>query len=112
MLGTDASTSFASANPSLLDSFSCCASGFNMPQDIKRWSNLTLLCLVGMLVVQVIYVIGAVIGLTNEAVNNEGQISTNSINVATTGALVVGIVSWVLNVLAFVFACLFTWKRS
>ena len=82
-----------------------------MPNNVKRWSNLTLLCLVGMFVVQIIYVIGAVIGLTNEAVNNDGQISTNSINDATIGAIVVIVISWVLNVLAFISACLFTWKR-
>ncbi|EJK62062.1 hypothetical protein THAOC_17343 [Thalassiosira oceanica] len=89
----------------------CCGgSGFNLPKNVKRWSNLTLLCLAGMLVLQILYVIGAWIGLSSE-VANTGQISTNSANNVTIGALIVGVISWVLNILAFIFACLFTWKR-
>mmetsp|Transcript_17420 Transcript_17420/g.39265 ORF Transcript_17420/g.39265 Transcript_17420/m.39265 type:complete len:177 (+) Transcript_17420:198-728(+) len=93
----------------------CCGgSGFNLPKNVKRWSNLTLLCLAGMLVLQILYVM-LLVALIAESVSSEvantGQISTNSANNVSIGALIVGVISWVLNISAIIFACLFTWKR-
>jgi len=110
-------TTIATIVISSMISCGCCGgSGFNLPKNVKRWSNLTLLCLAGMLVLQILYVLllVALIGLSS--VNSEvqlhtGQISTNSANNVSIGALIVGVISWVLNISAIIFACLFTWKR-
>ncbi|KAL7547004.1 hypothetical protein ACHAWF_010319 [Thalassiosira exigua] len=118
----------------------CCASDYNLKPNVKKFATATLVSLVLMFVVQIIWLVSASAVMGTE-VSNTGTISSRTAEGTTTSmmsvvmvwliaygtcvysthqpsswlrldSVIVGAISLVLNVMAIIFAALYTWGRN